>query len=107
VLSLVGGLLNQAYSKVFVICSGMAIALWSVAMLRERAFPRALGIYGVVIGAVMFGAAVANAVPFTVHGFGAVVLLQAVWSVCTAASLWNDPPATAEALPATGRSAAP
>src|ERR1700693_6252299 len=40
------GLLDQAFMSVFLIASSLAIALWSVAIVRTGAFARVIGIFG-------------------------------------------------------------
>ena len=75
------GLLNQAFAKVLVLASCVAIALWSVAMVRSRVLARGIGIYGLVSGSVIVIALVAGQLPLDVHGFGLVVLAQAVWFI--------------------------
>ena len=75
------GLLNQAFARILVIGGAAAIILWSCAI-------RARGVkwYGIVsniaiIIAVMWG------LPLDVHGYGAVVLLQAGWFISVASMM--------------------
>lgn len=91
------GLLNQAFAKVYVLASGAAVLMWSIAMLRGRQFPRPLGVFGALIGAVLVVAMAANRIRLDVHGFGAVVLAEAIWFVVTGAVLWGLPPPTRRA----------
>jgi hypothetical protein len=42
-------LVNQAFAKIFVVASCGAIALWSAVMVRRRALPVALGVYGLLL----------------------------------------------------------
>jgi hypothetical protein len=75
--------INQAFAQVFVAASSAAIALWSVAILRTRALARHVGVYGLVVGPATLLALLSGRVALTssIHGFGLVVLAQAVWSI--------------------------
>ena len=83
------GLLNQAFARIYTLLASVAIALWSVAMVRSRKLPLAAGIYGLVIAPVIFVAVASGHVRLDVHGFGAVVLLQGIWFVATGAALYR------------------
>lgn len=77
---------NQACTKVFVVTASVGIGLWSVAMLREPEFGRAIGITGIVIG---FAAAIATfaGLRMDIHGFGAIVLGHGIWLTWTGVRL--------------------
>lgn len=77
---------NQACTKVFVVAASVAIALWSVAMLREPGFGRGLGITGLVVGAAAAIATISG-LRMDIHGFGAIVLGHGVWLIWTGANL--------------------
>lgn len=88
------GLLNQAFARLSVLFGGVAILLWSGAMLpsREppgRALPRALAGYGLLLGAALTLGAASGHLRLDVHGFGLVVLGESVWMVWVAAHLWR------------------
>ena len=83
------GYLNQAFARVYTLLASIAIALWSVQMVRTRILPRAAGIYGLVISPVIFIVVGSGHVKLDVHGFGAVVLLQGIWFVATGAALYR------------------
>jgi hypothetical protein len=70
---------NQACARVLVCASSAGIALVSVALLRRGA--RVLGAYGLVLAAVTLAALLSGHLRLDVHGFGAVVLGQAAWSI--------------------------
>ena len=89
------GLLNQAFARIYTLLASIAIALWSVAIVRSRTLPRAAGIYGLVIAPVIFVAVASGHVRLDVHGFGAVVLLQAIWSIAVGAALYRTRPVPA------------
>jgi hypothetical protein len=73
--------INQAFARLYAVTSSIAIILWSVSMLKNRALARGLGIYGCVIGPVAVLAVASGRLGMDVHGFGAVVLGQAIWFV--------------------------
>jgi hypothetical protein len=82
--------INQAFARLYAVTSSIAIILWSISMLKNRALARGLGIYGCVIGPVAVLAVASGRLGMDVHGFGAVVLGQAIWFV-TAGVLLRRP----------------
>lgn len=75
---------NQAFAKIHVVGSSIAIGLWSIAILRANAgIARGIAFYGLVaaVGAV---AGVLAGLPLGVHNMGVVVVAQAVWFVAVA-----------------------
>jgi hypothetical protein len=80
---------NQAFARLHVVASSAAIGLWSLVILRGGALPRWLGIYGGILGPVAILALLTGNLPLNVHGFGLVVLSQAVWLVGAGARLWS------------------
>jgi hypothetical protein len=83
------GIVNQGFARIYTILASIAIALWSVQIVRTRMLPRAAGIYGLVIAPVIFIAVASGHVRLDVHGFGAVVLLQAIWFIAVGAALYR------------------
>lgn len=75
------GVLNQAFAKVHVVATSAAFMLWGVAIERSRALGRAVGIAGICIGFAALLAVLSGHLRLDVHGFGMVVLLQAVWLI--------------------------
>lgn len=71
------GMLNQAFARVLVIGSAVAILLWSVAMPRERL----LRWYGILSSAAIILLAASGGLTLDIHGYGAVVLVQGLWFV--------------------------
>jgi hypothetical protein len=86
------GTLNQASARILVGASSVAILLWSLAILRTRRLGRAAGVLGVVIATATLGVLLAGRLRLDVHGFGAVVLAQAVWLVLVGLELRRRPP---------------
>lgn len=72
------------------VASAVAIALWSAAIVRERALARGIGLYGLLLGAVLVVAIASGHLTLDVHGFGLVTLGQAVWFVGMGVFLWQS-----------------
>jgi hypothetical protein len=83
------GVVNQGFARIYTILVSIAIALWSIQIVRTRILPRAAGIYGLVVAPVIFVAVASGHVRLDVHGFGAVVLLQAIWFVSAGTALYR------------------
>jgi hypothetical protein len=83
------GNLIQAFAKVIVAASSAAIVLWSAAVVRGGALPRAAGIYGVVLGAAALLLLASGNLRLDAHGFGLVVLGQAIWFVAVGVAMWR------------------
>lgn len=75
------GQINQAFAKVYVIASSVAILLWSGAITTHGRLARGAGILGFVVGTLVLVAVTIGHMPLDVHGFGAVVLTQGVWMI--------------------------
>ena len=86
-LAVVQGLLrynhavNQAFAKILVAASSAAIGLWSIEILRTGQMRQATGILGCIVAGITLAVLFAGRLTLDVHGFGAVVLGQAVWLI--------------------------
>lgn len=74
-------LINQAFAKIFVVASCSAVALWSFTIVKSRAFPVAIGIYGLLLGPVIVITLISAALSLDAHGFGLVIFSQAIWFI--------------------------
>ncbi len=83
------GDLIQAFAKVIVAASSAAIVLWSAPVVRGRALPRWMGIYGLVAGAAAIVVLASGNLRLNAHGFGLVVLGQAIWFIAVGAAMWR------------------
>jgi hypothetical protein len=81
------GLVNRAFAGVLVVASSLAILLWSAAVLTAGAFARWAGVLGAVVGGLVLLAFLSGHVGLDVHGFGLIVLAQAIWLVAMGALL--------------------
>ncbi len=82
-------LLNQAFARIYVVLAAIAIALWSWAILGGRELPRALGLYGLLLGAALVVGLASGHLTLGIHGFGLVILGQGVWMIWAAVVLWR------------------
>jgi hypothetical protein len=92
VLFAYNGRLNQGFAQVLTVASSAAVILWSAAIMRSQVLPKAAGIYGLIIGSLILLGVVSGHLRLHVHGFGLVVLAQAVWFVLAGVLLWRRPP---------------
>ena len=83
------GHLNQAFALIFVVASSVAIVLWSAAILKGNTFSRGLGIYGCILGPLTVIAVLSGHLHLNVHGFGLIMLGQAIWFICCGVTLWR------------------
>jgi hypothetical protein len=88
------GRVNQGFAQVLVAASSAAIVLWSAAILRSRAIAWGVAAYGLLIGPVIVIALASGQLRLHVHGFGLVVVLQAVWFMIVGALMWRPRPAS-------------
>jgi hypothetical protein len=83
------GQLNQGFAQVFVVGSSVAIGLWSIAAIRSHTFARVIGIYGCILAPATILAVLAGGLALDVHGFGLIVLAQAIWFCSVGARLYR------------------
>ena len=83
-------LINQAFAKIGAIASCLAIVLWSVLILKSRALGRAIGMYGLLVGAVTVIGIVTGLLDLELHGFRLITFTQAIWFIATGIFLWQS-----------------
>ena len=88
------GMLNQGFAKLYVVLAGIAILLWSLAILSGRELSRWLGAYGILLGLLFVTAIALNAIVLDIHGFGLVAILVGTWMVWAAINLIRRAAAT-------------
>ena len=81
------GIVNQAFAKVYVTFAGLAIMLWSLAIMKGREMSRVLAVYGLVAGPILVAGVTADILTLDIHGFGAVVLAVGLWMIWAGRSL--------------------
>lgn len=87
---------NQAFAKVFVVMSSVAIGLWSVVILRTRALPGWIGVLGCIVAALVVVGLLTGAVRLNVHGFGMIMIAQSAWLIAAGARLLKPLPANGD-----------
>lgn len=85
------GAINQAFAKVYVGMMAGALILWSWAMRRSVHFPNGLSWLGYTVGTLALVGIFSGHLRLDVHGFGAVVIAQAIWVLWTAAAMRKIP----------------
>ena len=79
--------MNQAFAKVFVVGAALAIIAWSYAVASLGALERRVAWYGWFVGVVSLAALFSGHVRMDAHGFGMIVLLQAIWNIALGVSM--------------------
>lgn len=74
-------LINQAFARIFVVASCAAVALWSLMIVKSRALPVAIGIYGLLLGPALVIAMLSGGLSLDAHGFGLIIFTQAIWFI--------------------------
>jgi hypothetical protein len=87
------GIINQAFAKVYVVASSAAILIWSSSILAHGRLARASGVLGVIVGVLALFAVTVGHMRLDVHGFGAVILCQGLWTITIGVLLIRAHPA--------------
>lgn len=74
-------LLNQAFTKVYIAASSLAIIFWSVNIIRAGKFARIIAVFGCLIGLTSLLGLFAGHLSLNVHGFGLLIIGQTVWTI--------------------------
>lgn len=82
--------MNQSCARVYAVGSSVAVVLWSVCILRNRAKERGIAIYGCVLGVVTTLGIVSGLLSPDWHGFGILILGQAIWFVMMGIGIWSE-----------------
>lgn len=75
------GSINQAFAKVYAMASSAAIQLWSAAIIAHGRLARGAGVLGVIVALLTILGVTIGHLRLDVHGFGAIVLTQALWTI--------------------------
>jgi hypothetical protein len=90
--------LNQAFATLYAVASSAAIGLWSLSALRAARFCRYFGAVGSGIGVLGVLATVSGHLRLDVHGLGALVCSQGLWTIWAARLLLKLPTDSANSL---------
>jgi hypothetical protein len=71
-------LLNQAFTKVYIVASSLAIILWSLRIIRNSGFAQIVAVLGCLIGSVTLLGLFSGHLRLNVHGFGLLIFGQTV-----------------------------
>ena len=82
--------LNQALAKVYVAGASCAFILWSIALTHMAKKTIVLGIAGGIVGLCGLIAVLGGHIQMNAHGFGLVILVQAIWIVLVAIWLFRE-----------------
>lgn len=82
-------LLNQAFSKVFVVASSLAMILWSARIMKVGGFARIIAILGCIIGLISVIGLLLSYLRLNTHGFGILILGQMIWTILIAVFLFR------------------
>lgn len=89
------GIINQAFAMVYVLASSTAFLLWSAAIVAHGRLARGAGVLGVIVAMLAILGVTIGHVRLDVHGFGAIVLTQALWTITVGVLLIRAPGARA------------
>jgi phage shock protein PspC (stress-responsive transcriptional regulator) len=78
---------GQALAAIGVVATSAALLCWSLAMVRRTGTTRVIGGGGALLGAVTVIAIVTGWLRLNVHGMGAVMLTQSIWTIAVAIQL--------------------
>jgi hypothetical protein len=73
--------INQAFSRILAVAASAAIALWSIAGVRNGGLGRGLATYGCVVGLLITVGVAIGHLRMDVHGMTAVAVAQTIWFV--------------------------
>jgi hypothetical protein len=77
-------LLNQAFSKVYVVATAAALIIWSYHLWKKGLLAQITAVIGFIIGVVSLLGIFSGHLKLDVHGFGLVMFGQAVWIILVA-----------------------
>lgn len=89
-----GGWVTDAFTRIFIAGSGAALAAWSLGLLSVRRLT-GLAWFGLLVGLGEIALLLAGMPVFNIHGLGALVLFQAIWSLSLGVVLLRRPDWTA------------
>lgn len=84
------GLLNQGFSKVYVIFVSVALILWSIAFFNRGKLPKITAVIGFLVGAFGLLGLLSGHLRLDVHGFGLYIFAQSVWLVLVGIFMFRD-----------------
>lgn len=86
------GMINQGFAAVYVVALGVAMLLWSAALWRTQAMPRALGALGALVGLALVALMLGGRPHLDVHTFGLIIVAVSLWMLGVGAGLISRRP---------------
>lgn len=83
------GRINRTFAQAGTTLGGVAILLWSLAMILGKEMSRSLALFGALLGTALALGMVTGYWQVNLMGFGMVVLAQGTWFVWVAVRLWR------------------
>jgi len=84
------GLWNRGFAKINVVASSVGILLFGTAALKTGRLPRGVGVFGVVMPALILALFFVGHLTVDRHGFGIVTVAQALWLLWVGAALCRE-----------------
>ena len=78
---------NGTLARIDVFATSTAVLLWSAVLAMRPGPGRGVGIFGLICGAGPLVALLAGRLPMNIHGFGAFILAQVIWTLAVAVLL--------------------
>jgi hypothetical protein len=89
--------INQAFAAIFANASCAAIAVRSIAIVKDRRLSVGLGIYGLILGPVFILAIGIGQLRLDVPGERLMIFSQALWFIIAAILIWRSKDSVAPA----------
>jgi hypothetical protein len=85
------GIVDSAFVRVYVVAAGVAILLWSAAMVRSKQLGFGVALYGAPLGLATVVGVLTGMLRPESHGFALVIVGEALWFLLAGAALWREP----------------
>lgn len=82
-------LVDGAFIRVYAVAAAVAILLWCVSMLKNRKEALGVAVYGFILGVTTVVGVTAGFLGPEAHGFGILVVAQAIWFLLVATRMWK------------------
>lgn len=77
-------LMNQAFDKVFLVSSSLAVICWSLSLIKGDRPAKIVAFLGTCLGLVSIFGLFSGRLQMNVHGFGLLVFGQVIWTILVA-----------------------
>lgn len=81
---------DTAFVLVYVVAAGVAILLWSAAIVKNNKSGLGTAVYGIVLGMISVVGVLAGFVSPETHAFAMVIVGQAAWFLWMAGRMWKS-----------------